>query len=84
MSIEGARGFLARLAEDAQFRKGLGDCKTEDEQLKFALRAGFNFTSVELRTARGELQDADLDGITGGASIASTCLQETLCGFDLF
>ncbi len=66
MSIESARHFLTKVAKDEKFRSSLSGCKTETERRQFALGAGFDFTGDELRMARGELQDSDLDGISGG------------------
>lgn len=66
MSIQSARDFLDRVESDKEFRKRLGDCTTTAEQQQFAREAGFEFTSEELGVVRGELQDADLDMISGG------------------
>ncbi len=79
MSIQSARDFLAKLGNDEQFRQGLSCCKTEAEQQKFAHSAGFQFTSAEMKAARGELQDADLDNISGGSPTSVTCVQDILC-----
>jgi predicted ribosomally synthesized peptide with nif11-like leader len=73
MSIESARDFLTRVSKDEEFRKGLGGCKTKTEQQQFAQGAGFEFTGDEARAAAGELQDADLDVISGGSCCSVTC-----------
>ena len=66
MSIQSARDFLKKVSEDEEFRKRLSGRGTRAEQLEFARGAGFEFTRDEIRAASGELQDADLDTISGG------------------
>ncbi len=73
MSIQNARDFLAKAAKDEEFRNRLDGCKTEAELLRFARGAGFTFTDGEVRAARAELQDADLDLISGGVILSSPC-----------
>ncbi len=69
MSIQSARDFLTKVTKDEKFRTALQGCKTGAEREQFALKAGFQFTGEEIRAARGELQDRDLDGISGGIDI---------------
>ncbi len=69
MSIQSARDFLTKLAKDEKFRTALQGCKTGADQQQFAVKAGFQFTGEEFRAARGELQDRELDGISGGIDI---------------
>jgi predicted ribosomally synthesized peptide with nif11-like leader len=76
MSIQSARDFLTKVSKDEEFRKELGGCKTRAEQQQFAQGAGFEFTGDEMRAAAGELQDADLDVISGGRCCGSTCETE--------
>ena len=66
MSIQSARDFLKKVSEDEEFRKGLTSCQSGAEQEQFARGAGFEFSRDEIRAASGELQDADLDTISGG------------------
>jgi predicted ribosomally synthesized peptide with nif11-like leader len=73
MSIESARDFLTKLKKDEEFRKGLGGCKTGAEQQQFAQGAGFDFTGDEMKAAASELQDADLDAVSGGSCCGHTC-----------
>ena len=77
MSIESARDFLTKVSKDEEFRKGLGGCKTRAEQQQFAQGAGFEFTGDEVKAAAGELQDADLDLISGGSCCGWTCESDT-------
>ncbi len=67
MSIQSARDFLSKVASDGEFRKGLTGCKTKTDQLRYAQRAGYDFTGEEVGAARTELQDRDLDSVSGGA-----------------
>jgi len=76
VSIQSARDFLTKLSKDEEFRKGLGGCKTRADQYQFAQGAGFEFTGDEMKAAASELQDADLDLISGGSCCGHTCEQE--------
>jgi predicted ribosomally synthesized peptide with nif11-like leader len=76
MSVRSARDFLTKAAKDEEFRNGLGGCKTRADQYQFAQGAGFEFTGDEMREAAGELQDADLDVISGGSCCGVTCEPE--------
>ncbi len=76
MSIQSARDFLVKAAKDEEFRKRLDGCNTEAELHRFAREAGFTFTEGEVRAARAELQDADLDLISGGVILSLPCLQD--------
>ena len=73
MSIQSARDFLTKVSKDQEFRKGLGGCKTRVDQYQFAQGAGFEFTGDEMKAAASELQDADLDVISGGSCCGMTC-----------
>jgi len=70
MSIQSARDFLAKVGKDEELRRRLGGCKTGADQYQLARGAGFEFTRDEMKAAAGELQDADLEVISGGACIA--------------
>ena len=76
MSIESARDFLTKVAKDEELRKRLGGCKSRADHYQFAQGAGFEFTRDEMRAAAGELQDADLDVISGGSCCCQTCESE--------
>lgn len=76
MSIQSARDLLAKLAKDEEFRKRLGACKTGAAQAQLLGGAGFEFTSEEIGAARSELQDADLEAISGG----QVCAYDFPCG----
>ena len=84
MSIENARDFLAKIAKDDEFRKGLAGCNTRAEQQQFARGAGFEFTGDEVKAAAGELQDTDLDMISGGKCCGLTCEAEPHYGCSTF
>ena len=70
MSIQSARDFLTKVSKDEEFRTRLGGCKTGADRYQFAQGAGFEFTRDEMKAAAGELQDADLEVISGGACTA--------------
>jgi len=73
MSIQRARDFLTKVSKDEEFRKGLEGCNARADQYQFAQGEGFEFTVDEMRAAPGELQDADLDVISGGSCCGFTC-----------
>jgi len=79
MSIQSARDFLTKVSKDEEFRKRLGGCKSGADQYQFAQGAGFEFTRDEMRAAAGDLQDADLDVISGGSCCGFTCENEPPC-----
>ena len=79
MSIQSARDFLTKVAKDEEFSKGLSGCKNRADQYQFAQGAGFEFTGDEMKAAAGELQDADLDVISGGSCCGATCEREQAC-----
>jgi predicted ribosomally synthesized peptide with nif11-like leader len=76
MSIQSARDFLTKVAKDGEFRTRLGGFKSSAEKQQFAQGAGFEFTGDEVKAVAGELQDADLDVISGGSCCGSTCESE--------
>ena len=76
MSVQSAREFMARVAGDETFRQGLGGCKSRAEQHAFARAAGFDFTVEELKAASAEIQDSDLDTMSGGSCCGYTCEPE--------
>lgn len=85
MSMLSAREFLAKVGSDESFRQGLAGCRNRGEQHAFARAAGFDFTADEVRAAGNDLQDADLDAVSGGSCCGATCEPEVrqTCGYDL-
>jgi predicted ribosomally synthesized peptide with nif11-like leader len=77
MSIQSARDFLTKVSKDEEFRKGLSGCKSRADQYQLAQGAGFEFTEDEMKAAASELQDADLEVISGGIGCTS---EPHLCG----
>jgi predicted ribosomally synthesized peptide with nif11-like leader len=75
--MQSARDFLTKVSKDEEFRKGLGGCKTRADQHQFAQGAGFEFTGEEIKAAGSELQDAELDVISGGTCCNHTCESES-------
>jgi len=73
MSIQRACDFLTKVSKDEEFRKGLEGCNARADQYQFAQGEGFEFTVDEMRAAAGELQDGDLEVISGGSCYGFTC-----------
>jgi predicted ribosomally synthesized peptide with nif11-like leader len=65
MSIESARLFIERLKNQEFAQKALA-CTDAEERMRFAREAGFDFTASELEMAGQELNDNDLDSVSGG------------------
>ena len=80
MSIQSARDFLTKVSKDEEFRTRLGGCQTRADQYQFAQGAGFEFTPDEMKAAGSELQDADLEVISGGSCCSAKCEAETCNG----
>jgi predicted ribosomally synthesized peptide with nif11-like leader len=76
MSIQSARDFLTKVSKDEEFRGRLSGCKNRADQQQFAQGAGFEFTGEEMRAAASELQDADLETVSGGSCCSATCEAE--------
>jgi predicted ribosomally synthesized peptide with nif11-like leader len=73
MSIQSARDFLTKVSKDEEFRRRLGGCQTRADQYQFAQGVGFEFTRDEMKAAGSELQDAELDVISGRSCCGMTC-----------
>jgi hypothetical protein len=54
----------------------LGGCKGRADQYQLARGAGFEFSGDEMKAAGSELQDADLEVISGGSCCGHTCEQD--------
>ena len=72
MSIQSARDFLTKVTKDESFRKGWEAARAGPSRANSHRAAGFEFTRDEIRAAAGEIQDADLEMITGGVGSCST------------
>ncbi|SMD07390.1 Nif11-like leader peptide family RiPP precursor [Sporomusa malonica] len=67
MSIESAKKFVERMKSDHEFATAMNALKSLEEAQKFLNQSGYDFTKEELNQVNGELQDSDLDNVTGGA-----------------
>jgi predicted ribosomally synthesized peptide with nif11-like leader len=79
MSIQSARDFLTKVSKDEEFRNKLGGCKSGADQYQFAQGAGFEFTVDEMNAAGSELQDVDLDVVSGGSCCGFTWETDNYC-----
>lgn len=69
MSMESARGFIAKIKTDEDFARRVRECKDAEDRMAFARQAGFDFTADEIQRARQELSDSELDRVAGGVEV---------------
>jgi predicted ribosomally synthesized peptide with nif11-like leader len=58
-------------ARDENLRAKLAEATTAEDVVRIAGDSGFSITLDDVSRARGELSEADLDAVAGGASVAS-------------
>ncbi len=78
MSLESAQQFMTKVKSDKSFEDSLKQTKTQDRK-KFIAEAGFNFTDDELKQAREEVSDEELNAVAGG-TWHPTCGKDGHCG----
>ena len=67
MSIESAKNFIDRMKTDEEFAKKVNESKDADARMEFVKTAGFDFIPAEIREAKEELSDEELDAVAGGS-----------------
>ena len=71
MSEEQLKAFLEAIKADAGLQEKLKAASNADAVVAIAKEAGFMVSTDELRRAQAEaLQDAELEGVTGGLGMA--------------
>ncbi len=70
MSIEAVKLFFNKMKTDEDFAKKVTECKDAETRMAFVKKSGFNFTAEEIKGARRELSDNELDMVAGGAKCA--------------
>ena len=66
MSIEQAKAFIEKMKTDEEFTKRIMAIEDSDAQFQAIAEAGFDFTKEELEQVRQEVDEADLEQISGG------------------
>lgn len=72
MSVESAKAFVGKLAEDAELRSKVEGAADDGARRQVAKDAGFDFTRDEMKQAagqsknRGELSEDELSSVAGG------------------
>ena len=66
MSIESAKEFLERVKNDEDFKKEVAEIATAEKRMEFVKTQGFDFKKEELDTITSELDDDELDFVSGG------------------
>lgn len=84
MSIKSAKAFYSRLTTDETFRTQLEQTVRDEERRQILQAAGYEFTREEWETtmaqlqasnsADGELNNAELQAVSGGIGIGGSCL----------
>lgn len=71
MSEEQLKAFIAKVQADASLQEQL---KAQDaDPVAIAKAAGFSFTTEDLKTARQNLSDEELEAVAGGGFTANPC-----------
>ncbi len=75
MSVESAKKFVEKMATDPTFLAKVQEAPDAAAKQKVVAEAGYNFDMADLagvlpQSAGGELSDADLENVAGGASSA--------------
>jgi predicted ribosomally synthesized peptide with nif11-like leader len=55
MSIESAKLFIHRMKTDGEFAEKVTECKDSETRTAFIKSEGFDFTTEEIKEARGAL-----------------------------
>ncbi len=71
MSLEQAKAFMVLVSGDKELQVRLGACASNGERFSMAKELGFTFSVEELKLARKELSDEDLDAVAGGDEFCS-------------
>jgi predicted ribosomally synthesized peptide with nif11-like leader len=76
MSVESAKKFVERLANDAEFRAQVESAPDPATKKKLVQAAGYDFDMADIsavlpQSAGGELSDAELEGVAGGSADTS-------------
>ncbi|MEQ8222219.1 MAG: Nif11-like leader peptide family natural product precursor [Candidatus Eremiobacterota bacterium] len=71
MSLNSAHDFLEKFERDRDFKEKLEQAKDKNEILRLIKEAGFCFTSDDIKKAKKELSDEELQNIEGGSIINS-------------
>ena len=79
MSIEQAQAFMEKVKNDEDLAKRLVEASDSESKLEIARQEGFEFNLEDIKKAKEELSDDDLDGVAGGGCIFDTPLG---CGID--
>jgi len=66
MSIEQAKAFIEKMKTDEEFTKRIMAIEDSDARFQAIAEAGFDFTKEELEQVRQNLDEADLEQISGG------------------
>lgn len=66
VSIEAAKLLIEKMKTDKVFAKKFAEIKNEETLMIFMKKSGFDCTPAEIKEASDELNDNDLDMISGG------------------
>jgi predicted ribosomally synthesized peptide with nif11-like leader len=83
MSVESAKKFVERLANDAEFRAQVESASDPLAKKKLVQAAGYDFDMADIsavlpQSAGGELSDAELEGVAGGVDTSAVATAVTM------
>ena len=71
MSEEQLKAFIAKAKDDQAIQEKLKAAKTADAVVAIAKEAGFSISTDDLKNARSEISDEELEGAAGGGGRGS-------------
>jgi len=72
MSVESAKAFVERVKTDPEFKKRVVECEGAEARAALLEAEGHEFSAKDLVNSEGEIDDALLEKITGGAAYQHT------------
>ena len=83
MSKEQLNAFLEKVQGDTSLQEKLKAATDSDAVLAIAKDAGFSISADDLTKAQSEIQDAELEGATGGAETQGCYATHHLVEYEL-
>jgi len=72
MSVESAKAFVERIKTDPEFKKRVVECEGAEARVALLESEGHEFAAEDFVNSEGEIDDALLEKISGGAAYKHT------------